>query len=95
LLSPRAGIIVAPDSSLIVQWSPDVSARFSRVEFQARDGTVLLSSVVRRGGTSYRAPPILAERAAGQTIRWRVSTLGATGNVTARTAWRELAFAPR
>ncbi len=95
LLAPRAGTTVEPDSSLIVQWSLDANARFSRVEFQTRDGTVLLSSVVRRGGTSYRVPPILAERAAGQTIRWRVSTLGATGNVTARTAWRELAFAPR
>ncbi len=95
LMSPRAGANVTADSELVVQWSADVDARFSRVEFQRRDGTVLLSSVVRRGGTSYRVPPMLAERAAGQTIRWRVSTLGTNGNVIRRTTWRELAFAPR
>jgi len=95
LLSPRAGATIAADSALVVQWSPDANARFTRVEFQTRDGTVLLSSVVRRGSTSYRVPPLLSERAAGQTIRWRVSTLGANGNVTARAPWRELLLAPR
>lgn len=90
LLSPRANATLAADSALIVHWSADASASYSRVEFQTRDGTVLLSSVVRRGGTRYRVPPMLADRAAGQTIRWRVSTLGATGNVIRRTAWREL-----
>ena len=95
LLSPRAGAMIAADSAVIVQWSPDANARFTRVEFQTREGILLLSSVVRRGITSYRVPPLLSERAAGQTIRWRVSTLGANGNATARAPWRELSIAPR
>jgi hypothetical protein len=93
LLWPRANAMVHADS-LTVRWTLAEDAPFSRLEFQTHDGTVLLTAVVRGARRSYNVPPVVAERASGQPVRWRVSALDATGSIVRRSAWSPFRFRP-
>ena len=60
------------------------------LRIETRDGGAVLSAAVPRGVMRYAAPPWLAERAAGQPLRWRVVALDAGGSVVGRSEWRPL-----
>lgn len=73
--------------SVLVRWSTAVAASYSRVDFETEQGEVLLSAIVREGQMWYELPPIIAAKAGGSKVRWRVSTYNAKGARVERGPW--------
>ncbi|MGH7468227.1 MAG: hypothetical protein ACRENP_09600 [Longimicrobiales bacterium] len=88
LLAPAPQTALDRTRATAFSWETLAQAALYRIEFQTEDGTVLLSALVPGELASYAAPPLLAERAAGRTIRWRVVATDAAGRELARSAWR-------
>jgi hypothetical protein len=90
LLLPRADASLAPNTSTTFGWIEVLGAAFYRVEIQRDDGETIHQAIVTRGFGTYRAPPWLAERAAGQKLRWRVVAVDVRGRERLSSAWRRL-----
>jgi len=54
----------------------------------------LLSAILLRGATLYRAPSWLREQAKTNSFKWRIVALDSGGNRLAETGWRNLRFDP-
>jgi hypothetical protein len=71
-------------------WTEVARAVVYRLEIETADGRAVLSALVPRGLPLYRSPPWLADRAAGQPLRWRVVALDMAGDIVQRTGWRRM-----
>lgn len=90
LLVPRAGALLAADSTLRVVWSGDRGASFYRLEVARSDGRDVFKAVVPKGVLRYEVPGTLLSQAQG-ALRWRVSALDGAGKLLRRTSWRSIA----
>lgn len=70
-----------------------LTARY-RLDVEHPDGTTVFAAVVSSAVAAYNPPPLLAERAAGGALRWRVRAEDANGREIARSAWRTLLITP-
>lgn len=87
-----------PDDSLmagglppVFTWQSHAQASLYRLELETAEGEPLLAALVQGAVSGYRAPPWLAERAAGRPIRWRVIAIDAAGRELADSDWRSMA----
>jgi hypothetical protein len=85
---PRDGAALPADSSLAVSWLEEWNAALYRVEFETTEGTPQFAAMVQPGVGSYRAPPLVMQKAAGKPLRWRVVALDFDGREMRRSAWR-------
>ncbi len=96
LLSPAAG--ARPDSAgarlPAFLWEALPLANRYRMEIERADGTPVFDALVAGSVAAYRPPPILAERAGAEPLRWRVRAEDATGREIARSTWRALILSP-
>jgi hypothetical protein len=93
LLLPAEGAVLAPATPMEFSWGGAPRAATYRLEVATVEGEVVLAAYVTRRPARYRAPPWLAERAAGRSLRWRVVALDARGSVLERSGWRHLSSA--
>jgi hypothetical protein len=92
-LLPAEGASLAPGQAIQFSWSEDPRAALYRLEIQTVDGEAVLAAVAQPGRPTYDAPPWLADRAGGRSLRWRVVALDGTGSVLRGGPWRRLSFA--
>jgi hypothetical protein len=92
LREPLEGMLLAAGQAADFSWTELVGAELYRLEIQTEERAPLLTAVIPRGTSVYRAPPWLAERAAGKAIRWRVVALDAGGRTLRSTTWRPGGF---
>ncbi|HEX4936296.1 MAG TPA: hypothetical protein VFV33_24110 [Gemmatimonadaceae bacterium] len=91
LVAPRAGAVVARDSSVTFAWAAAVSATLYRLELETSSGGALFTALVASPMASYRTPPFLSPRLAeAGSIRWRVVATNADGREVARSRWGSL-----
>jgi hypothetical protein len=92
LVLPRAGAPIDRNTPLTFGWleSPGLTTTYYRLEIVRADGQAVHSAVVVRGTATYRAPPWIADRTAGQSLRWRVVALDQAGKEMEASAWRVL-----
>jgi hypothetical protein len=95
LLLPRGDTAISRGTPITFGWveQPGVGAAYHRLEIQREDGEPVHSAIVARGIGTYRAPPWLADKAAGQPLRWRVVALDESARERSASAWRPLRFA--
>jgi hypothetical protein len=74
----------------IFTWQSHSQAALYRLELETTEGEALLSAFVPGPVSGYRAPPWLAERAAGRAVRWRVVVIDAAGRELGTSEWRRL-----
>jgi hypothetical protein len=89
LLQPAEGAVLAAGSAEF-SWAGGASAALYRLELSDAEGQPILSALLQPGVGAYRAPSWLREKAPGGRIRWRVITLGPSGEATSETPWRDL-----
>lgn len=94
LLAPRDGGIAGRDSSTRLVWRGGRRAAAYRVELQGVSGAPLLSVVLPRAVGWYDLPRVVWERAAAQSLRWRIVALDADGRVRDRSPWRTVRLPP-
>jgi hypothetical protein len=92
-LLPAEGASLVPGQPVQFSWSEDPRAALYRLEIQTVDGETILAAVAQPGRPAYEAPPWLAERAGGRSLRWRVVALDAMGSVLRGGPWRRLTLA--
>jgi hypothetical protein len=90
LLLPRAGATLPANVGTGFGWIERPGLVFYRIEIQREDGEPIHAAIVARGFGSYRAPPWLAERAAGRPLRWRVVGIDDRGRDRSASEWRRL-----
>ena len=93
LLYPADGSRVEPGEPVQFSWQDVRQAAHFRLELRSAADEELLAAVLPAGVGGYRAPPWLAERAAGGLVRWRVVGLDLRGNRVAGAGWRTLELA--
>lgn len=91
-LSPESGATIAPDAVPHFAWAILPTATLYRVELASPTGDAIFSAIVQQGIGSYRAPPFVREKAAGEALRWRVVALGPDGVERGATDWRDLGW---
>lgn len=94
LISPVAGASTPASAQLAFAWEVLPRAARYRLEIERADGTPVLRALVPGSIAAYRPPPMLAERGAGATLRWRVRAQDANGQEIARSTWRTLTLSP-
>jgi len=87
---PFNGQTVPRDQVPQFRWRDVIGASVYRVEIQQDNGDVLLSALVRAGVGTYRAPPLVRDRAQSERQRWRVTAVDIDGTLVGQSAWREL-----
>lgn len=90
---PADGARIEPGRAADFTWTEAAGAAVYRLEIETEDGRPVLAALVPRGLPLYRSPPWLAERAAGQPLRWRVVAMDIAGDIVKRTGWRRLGLA--
>ncbi len=90
LLLPADQSVAANDQPLEFSWSESPQAAVYRLEVEDNKAQRLLSAMLRRGVTLYRAPPWLKEKAGDGIMRWRVVAFDQTGAVISESQWRVL-----
>jgi hypothetical protein len=90
LLVPQENAGLEAGHAVDFAWSDVARAALYEVQIETDDGQAVLNAVLARGTLRYSAPPWLAERAGGKSLRWRVVALGAGGSIVVRSAWRRL-----
>jgi hypothetical protein len=88
LLAPATDATLDRAGATTFTWQTLAQAVLYRIEIETEDGARLLLALVQGELGAYRAPPLLAERAAPRPIRWRVVETDAAGRELARSAWR-------
>jgi hypothetical protein len=78
---------VLPGSPLNFTWSAHATAVLYRIEFADADGRHVMAALLPANLLHYTAPPWLAERVGGPTLRWRAVALGAGNRVLVTTPW--------
>jgi hypothetical protein len=90
LLLPRADDSIASNAGVTFGWIETTTASFYRLEIVRDDGQPVHAAIVARGLGTYRAPPWLAERAEGHSLRWRVTAIDARGRDQPGSDWRSI-----
>jgi hypothetical protein len=75
-------------------WAAGRSAALFRLDFTDSAGQPVLDAVLQGGVGTYRAPSWLREKAPDGILRWRVRTLGPSGETVAETGWRTVRLPP-
>lgn len=86
-IAPDDRAAFGADERIVFVWSGAPGATSYLVEVEDATGERVLASFVRAGGSTYAAPPWLADRA-GETLTWRVSGLDGDGEPIGRSDWR-------
>ena len=86
LLLPAEGRTLPRDSVMDFAWTGSAQAAFHRLEVEDASGGLILSAVLPRGVTKYRAPSWLKEKAGEGNLRWRVVALDQAGARVSETA---------
>ena len=73
-----------------VSWLDATNVALYQVEFAA-DSKVVFTAMVKPGIAQYEAPPFLRERPE-KNLRWRVVSLGRSGEVLGASDFRKLQF---
>jgi hypothetical protein len=89
-LLPAEDARLVPGQRIRFSWSEDPRAVLYRLEIQTVDGEEILAAIAEARRPAYDAPPWLAERAGGRTLRWRVVSLDGSGSVVRGGPWRRL-----
>lgn len=90
LLLPAANALLA-DATFA--WADPPNAQLMRLEVESTAGPTpapVLSALLKPGVGRYTAPPWFSAQQQGQSLRWRVLTLGNHGGVQGRSEWRAL-----
>ena len=90
LLRPRSDSVLERAAPLAFTWTGSDRAAFYRLEIERPDGVKVHSAIIPRGVGRYRAPPFVAERADGPSVRWRVIALDSSGRQREPSDWRRL-----
>jgi len=92
LFGPRDGDTLSNAGAFTLMWAPTDRARptFYRVELETDHGDPLLSALLPQSARRYEAPSWIAERAKGNSVRWRVLGLSSDGTRTVSSVWRSL-----
>ena len=89
-LLPEDGAKLGAAQRLQVSWIDVPNAAIYRVEFATEKETVF-TAMVKPGISQYDAPSFLRERSE-KTLRWRVFSLGRSGEVTGTSGFRTMSF---
>jgi hypothetical protein len=100
-LSPRRGSsalrLLGPDDNAPLDrgtreftWTEVPGTVTYELHIEGQDGRVVLTAVLDASTTRYVVPSWLPERAAGQSLRWRVVASNLAGSVLQRSEWRRL-----
>jgi len=92
-LLPADDAILGTGAPFDFVWADFQQAGFYRIEFEDSRGQRVLSAIVPSGVGRYRAPPWLADKAAGSELKWRVVALDVLGNEILESGWRRFRFA--
>lgn len=91
-LSPADNAIFAAAQATDFAWVIIETASLYRLEISEADGKAVLSALLPRGITTYRAPSWLRDRTNTGGLRWRVVALNEMGQPLAESDWRNLRF---
>lgn len=92
-IAPEPDAAVDAGGGLTFVWSGDPRAASYLLEIEDARGERVLGSILRAGGSTYTAPPWLADRS-GEALSWRVTALDADDQPVGRTAWRRFELRP-
>jgi hypothetical protein len=87
LLSPAQDATIQGNDALF-KWREALQVAFYRLEIEDAQGVLILSAILPRGVSSYRAPSFLKEKTEGVNLRWRVVAFDQAGNQIAQTPKR-------
>ncbi len=87
LLSPAQDATIQGNDALF-KWREALQVAFYRLEIEDAQGALILSAILPRGVSSYRAPSFLKEKTEGVNLRWRVVAFDQAGNQIAQTPKR-------
>jgi len=90
LLQPANGVVERGPRLPTFAWEAVPLASRYRLEIERPDGTPVFDALVASTIAAYRPPPVFAERAGTDAVRWRVRAQDAGGREIARSAWRPL-----
>lgn len=90
-IHPADGAEVDSAAPVDLVWRPAAGAIYLRLEVE-RNGQLLHQALLSPTAQSYRLPPFVRERSAGEPVRWRVVAVFSTGQDGQRSSWRRLAF---
>jgi hypothetical protein len=93
LLLPADGRALPPAAAVDFVWAGSAQAAFYRLEIEDASGSLILSAVLPRGVTRYRAPSWLKDRVGDGNLSWRVLALDQAGAQIGETARRSLRLA--
>jgi hypothetical protein len=93
LLLPADGRTLPPGAAVDFVWAESGQTAFYRLEIEDASGKLILSAVLPRGVTKYRAPSWLKDKAGDGNLRWRVLALDQAGAQLSATARRSLRLA--
>ncbi|MDZ7632118.1 MAG: hypothetical protein U5K74_12440 [Gemmatimonadaceae bacterium] len=94
LVAPAERATMATGTRWSFAWMPMATAARYRVEIRRAEGAVVFEAVTGSEVGTYTPPPILAERAGGGTLQWRVRALDLVGKEVGRSPWRALVLTP-
>jgi hypothetical protein len=94
LLLPGENRTLPRNAAVDFTWAGTPAASFYRLEVEDVNAKQILSALLPRGVTGYRAPSWLKERAGEGSLRWRVVALDQAGAQADATAWRSLRLVP-
>jgi hypothetical protein len=92
-LLPANGRALPPGAAVDFVWAGSAQAAFYRLEIEDANGSLILSAVLPRDVTRYRAPSWLKDKAGDGNLRWRVLELDQAGAQIGETAKRSLRLA--
>lgn len=87
---PANEAAIANDQALEFRWNESPQAAAYRLELEDNKEQQLLSAMLRRGVTIYRAPSWFKEKAGDGILRWRVVAFDQSGAVIGESQWRVL-----
>ncbi len=90
LLSPAQDATIPVNEALLFKWKEPLNVAFYRLEIEDAQGALILSAILPRGVTEYRAPSFLKEKTASVNLRWRVVAFEQSGMQIAETPKRGL-----
>ena len=88
-LLPLDGAAIHPGDAVDFVWPPASQTVYYRVEIES-GGKVIHQAFVSASLPTYRLPPFVYDKIAGEALRWRVIAVDAGGRDGAHSEWRRL-----
>lgn len=92
-VSPPDAAVFAAGDAIDLAWPATADARYYRIEMLS-GGKLVHAAYVKAGAATYRVPPFVADKAAGQPLTWRIVAVADGGTETTVTSWRRLTIRP-